>query len=229
MYRNKLDIWAIQKYPNELYNALKNIKPTDNITSNILFRNLISKLSIAGETINSVIYDCALYSENSDTLIMIKKDCAVDHNNIKQYLDEKNISYNEVVFDEEKRQNYPKRLLEIPEIWYAREDYVLKDALEDTKKNHNSNSCTIYPNLTSNLSLQYSVDNKYYNIDEIKAKGLIVTCDKIVLLLKQNDIRNISTKDAIDVIKKMDFNFSINDSDKPRFLNKKTYVKTLKR
>ena len=69
MESSKLDIWAIQHYPEEVENALNRI--TDN-NSNVLFTNCISILHMSDRKFK-IEFDTAFFSDKDDTLIVLMR------------------------------------------------------------------------------------------------------------------------------------------------------------
>lgn len=216
MSKSNLDVWAIQKYPDELKSALSNVKKDS--SKNILYTNCISQLSLGNVNIDSIVFDTFLYAEDSDTLIMLMKYCGVDANDIRKYLDSNNINYNEVCLSND--QNYTDYDSDMPELWFAREEYVLREALEETRNTYYSNSCIFYPNINGELSLNYSDDIKIYEIDGRKISGVITTTDKAILLINQNDDRNLKYDDVLKILQDMNFEFSVNKINVPDFLKR---------
>ena len=68
-----LDVWAIQKHPEELYTALENIKTDQGDL--ILFTNLNSNFQLNGQTVGRQ-FDTELYyvGKDNDALILLQKD-----------------------------------------------------------------------------------------------------------------------------------------------------------
>ena len=162
MNRN-LDVWAIQKYPNELYTALENVK-TDT-GDLILFTNLECDFELNGQAVKRS-FDTSLYYDagnGNDALILLMKDGIATANQIREYLEKKQLRYHEVSFAKDVTKELPEDFdnvyneekddENIPEIWFAREEYVLRDALNDSIEQGNT-TCDYYP-LLQGFRLRY--------------------------------------------------------------------------
>ena len=152
-----LDIWAIQEQKEELSVAL------DNITSNdtILFENAIIELTIGEHEVEDKIFSTVIYSEESDVIIMIMQNSPATCEEAKEILDNKNISYHTVSFIKDK-QNSTEQIT-TPEIWFARDPYVVNDACESLiNKNIENKLYTFDTEVASYLKFQYltSTDKK---------------------------------------------------------------------
>lgn len=203
MNRN-LDVWAIQKYPNELYTALENVK-TDT-GDLILFTNLECDFELNGQAVKRS-FDTSLYYDagnGNDALILLMKDGIATANQIREYLEKKQLRYHEVSFAKDVTKELPEDFdnvyneekddENIPEIWFAREEYVLRDALNDSIEQGNT-TCDYYPLLQGFLSLNYITNSTLssYSVDGRKILGVITLEDKMILLINNgNDHRNIS-------------------------------------
>ena len=203
MNRN-LDVWAIQKYPNELYTALENVK-TDT-GDLILFTNLECDFELNGQAVKRS-FDTSLYYDagnGNDALILLMKDGIATPDQIRKYLEQKGLNYHEVSFAKDVTKELPEDFdnvyneekddENIPEIWFAREEYVLRDALNDSIEQGNT-TCDYYPLLQGFLSLNYITNSTLssYSVDGRKILGVITLEDKMILLINNgNDHRNIS-------------------------------------
>lgn len=203
MNRN-LDVWAIQKYPNELYTALENVK-TDT-GDLILFTNLECDFELNGQAVKRS-FDTSLYYDagnGNDALILLMKDGIATADQIREYLEKKQLRYHEVSFAKDLTKELPEDFENvykeekddenIPELWFAREEYVLRDALNDSIEQGNT-TCDYYPLLQGFLSLNYITNSTLssYSVDGRKILGVITLEDKMILLINNgNDHRNIS-------------------------------------
>lgn len=201
---NNLDVWAIQKYPKELYTALENVK-TDT-GDLILFTNLECDFELNGQPVKRS-FDTSLYYDagnGNDALILLMKDGTAKPDQIRKYLEQKGLNYHEVSFAKNPRQDLLSEddLLQheevqeenIPEIWFAREEYELRDALNESIKMGNT-TCDYYPLLQGFLSLNYSDNTNLssYSIDGRKILGVIALEDKMILMINNgNDRRNLT-------------------------------------
>lgn len=197
MNRN-LDVWAIQKYPNELFTALENVK-TDK-GDLILFTNLECDFLLGGQKVKRS-FDTSLYydAENgNDALILLMKDGIATADQIKNYLKEQGLKYHEVTFSKGLKESLLKEFAipyeeeeqdeKIPELWFAREEYVLKDALNDSIEQGNS-TCDYYPTVEGILSLNYSSNKRpsSFSVDGRKIFGVIALEDKMILMINNGD------------------------------------------
>ena len=206
MNRN-LDVWAIQKYPNELYTALENVK-TDT-GDLILFTNLECDFELNGQTVKRS-FDTSLYYDagnGNDALILLMKDGVATADQIREYLEKKQLRYHEVSLAKDFNNAYKEEKDDenIPEIWFAREEYVLRDALNDSIEQGNI-TCDYYPLLQGFLSLNYSANSNLssYSVDGRKILGVITLEDKMILLINNgNDERNISPFQAHKIMEEL--------------------------
>ena len=214
MNRN-LDVWAIQKYPKELYTALENVK-TDT-GDLILFTNLECNFELNGKRVKRN-FDTSLYYDagnGNDALILLMKDGIATADQIREYLEKEQLKYHEVSFSKD----LTKELAEefdisyteeqddenIPELWYAREEYVLRDAPNDSIEQGNT-TCYYYPLVQGFLNLNYSANSIpfNYNVDGRKILGVIALEDKMILLINNgNDDRNISPFQAHRIMEEL--------------------------
>ncbi len=214
MNRN-LDVWAIQKYPKELYTALENVK-TDT-GDLILFTNLECNFELNGKRVKRN-FDTSLYYDagnGNDALILLMKDGIATSDQIREYLEKEQLKYHEVSFSkdltkelaEEFDISYTEEQADenIPELWFAREEYVLRDALNDSIEQGNT-TCDYYPLLQGFLNLNYSANSIpfNYNVDGRKILGVIALEDKMILLINNgNDDRNISPFQAHRIMEEL--------------------------
>lgn len=182
-----LDIWAIQYYPECLETALDNIKDKSKV---FLLRNCMCNFSIGANQIATRQFDTALYSEDSDLLVMLMKDGKVTDTDIIQYLKKKNIEYLEKDFGVDNA-NYQDGD-NIPEVWFIREEYVLEDALQESRK-RKINTARFYNQTKSILILS---DKKGKELLRIEGKGLIQLEDKIGIIVNHGFKRNMSEEDV---------------------------------
>lgn len=220
MKNSDLDIWAIQDSQEEIHLALENVKSSG---TNILFRNCICTFKIEDTDIN-VLFDTMFYAEDSDTLILLMRNGALTSKALKYELDKRNIYYNEVVFDDNDFTYEADK--DAKPIWFAREKYVLNDALKDSKE-QGFNKCKYYPNVTASLEMGYLTSTlSKEKVDGRNFKGLIELEDKIVLLVNQNDKRNVDMREVFQIIEKIGIMINVNMSrDVDSLKNSKQYKK----
>ena len=194
-----LDIWAIQKFPNELFTALNNIKKDV-----IIFKNCLCKFKIGNKKIKTRQFDTVIYSEESDTMIMLMRGGKATSEMAEKYLDEHNIMYHIVNFIELPEFKDDENL---KEFWFAREKNVLEDAVDDSLKRNNS-SCYYDPNTKSKLIFKYSLKNDDDVIMfTISFKGIIEFEDKFILPTLSNNQHNLHKDDILELLN--DKNISI--------------------
>lgn len=205
MENRNLDVWAVQYEPQELEMALSNLKVKGNT---ILFTNALCRFKLGDVEIKSRQFDTFLYSEENDLLVMFMWGGKVTTKDIKKYLDSNNLYYNEVVLAPsiiEYEDGY-----KIPSLWIAREEYVVEDALKESIKNGRKLECQYYPNLIGSLDLSYLTNSSdSVSIDGRSFKGLMQLEDKIILLVSQNDKRNMNVKSTCELLEKLGFQYTL--------------------
>ena len=206
MEKSNLDIWAIEKDKDEIFLALENIKDSD---TNILFNNCMTRVKLGSKRLK-IAFDTVFYSEDSDTLILLMKNGPLSVDEFKTILDNKDISYNEVCF-------YPldlrKRSTSEKEIWFAREKYVLEDALKDSLEKGIA-SCRYYPTLTGNMDFSYFISRtRMKSFDSQHIKGVIEFEDKIVLFISNGYSKNITQQEALEILANSSITAIIDESE----------------
>lgn len=220
MANSTFDIWAIQHYPEEIHTAIAQLKDSP---TNILFENCVSRLRI-GHNFIDVQFPTVFYSEDSDVSIYVMRDSGVTDEEFKELLTKKGISFNTVSLhksETEKKNTFNR------ELWFAREEYVLCDALADSKKN-GITACEYYPAITGNLDIGYSTtqDDEEIMFDSQPIRGMVVLADKIVLFVQHGEDRNINYYQALKLISKSDMAVSICEKQYlPRKEREKQFVK----
>ena len=219
--KSNLDVWAIQKYPDALYTALDQIKGG----TNIIYSNCTCNFKIGNQEVSARQFDTFLYNEESDILIMLMRDGGVSKEDMIKYLEGKGMDYYEVTFAPSISEYEDNNA--IPEIWFARERYVLEDALDDSI-DKGVQCCEYYPLLNGSLELGYiSNSNDSFDIEGRLFQGLIKTDDKIVLIINQKDNidingkdRNLDCKKILEVINSKGFNCTVITDSEPELQNK---------
>lgn len=204
MDKKVLDIWAVQQIKEELPVALDNIKHDDAI----IFENAIVELIIGNKKIKDKIFNCIVYSEKSDTMVLVMKNAKVGIQDVEDFLQKKNIKYHFVSFLDKPSTS---KKIKTPEIWFARDPYVVADACEDSLTKDIDKSYIFDRNKTAKLTFKFLTSNNTkakFDID-IKFRGVINLKDKIILIV---DDLNISKKhDEIEQI--------LNDKDFHNYTN----------
>ena len=203
---SNLDVWAIQYYPEELLTALTQIKEG----MNIIYSNLTCAFRIGSKEIRTRQFDTILYNEESDILIMLMRGGQAKKEDMIKYLEDNNKQYTEVSFAP--TIEYYRDSDSIPELWFASEEYVIKDALNDSKIK-GINYLEYYPNVIGNINLGYitNSNNSNISIDGRSIKGLIKLEDKIVLIINQenNKDKNLDFINIISIIRENNMEFDI--------------------
>ena len=199
---SNLDCWAIQTDSEELATALDQID--DGIS--FIYSNCTCNFKIGNQEIKNRQFDTFLYNEDSDVLIMLMRGGKATKEDMIKYLEENGKEYYEVTFANpvEDYENTD----DIDPIWFAREKYVLEDAINDSKS-RGITSCEFYPFLTGSLNFGYisNTDNPY-SVDGRLFRGLVKFDDKLVLIINQREnidangkMRNMSNQDVLDILK----------------------------
>ena len=116
---------------------------------------------------------------------------------IAKFLDKHGIPYNIVVGTPQKEEIDDKN---IPEIWMAREEDVLKDSIKESKEKGCTNS-TLYTDTDAKLSMGYYLqDGTYREIWGLNYNGLIETDNSWTLLIDEGEERNISIEEAKKIL-----------------------------
>lgn len=209
MENRKLDVWAIYRDPEHVLDALKIIaKHKDKITEEAplnLFVNCTSSFIVNGKIIGRYM-DTLICSDQADIALCLSSARYEDEDlglvsatpeDIINFLEKHNIPYQIITgtpqVDDIDNPN-------IPEIWMAREKYVLEDSLAESREK-GCTDCVIYPDTTAKLSMGYSLkDGSYYEIWGLNFTGLIETDNSWTFLIDENDSRNVSIEEAKDII-----------------------------
>lgn len=189
MANTNYDIWAIQQYPQEIVNAIDGLEDSQD---NILYNNCRSYLRI-GDRKLKIQFDTALFCEDKERLILLKRDGNLTPDMLRMILDEKKIPYNEVTFLE----GQPVQQDELKEIWFARDKYVLDDALRESR-DKGIDVCEYYPDLGGRLELRYTDDDGHYvTFYKQSIRGAMILEDKIIILMGRGNKRNINFQQAL--------------------------------
>lgn len=223
--KSNLDIWAVQEEKEEIFTALEQIKGG----LSIIYDKVACEMMIGSNNITNRLFDLFLYNEESDTLIMVMKGSKASKEDMIHYLEQHNLKYVEVTFLEEDVDNQiseKKEEVEVPELWFARDAYVLDDAL-DSSLERNVNSAVIMPNVMGDLSLFYTnIFGHTEVVDGRLFKGLVSLPDKLVLLVNQGDEKeSISISTLERKIQDKGFIYSIDESNDIR-LSGSTNIRT---
>ena len=216
MNEKVLDIWAIQNNPNEIYSALKNI--THDV---VIFKNLLCKFKIGNNKISSRIFNNVIYSEGSDTFIMLQQGSEATIEEVEKYLNAHEIDYNIVNF---MHVNQTQTSGDNKEFWFARESYVVEDAIKDSVEKGN-NSCKYCPSIKSSIIFKYPVLKKIYDSDVLNAtqlndevllkisfRGLIEFEDKYILPTLSLHQKNLHFKDIMKLLNENNIDVNVDEN-----------------
>jgi len=180
MNKKVLDIWAIQYISTELQIALAQLKTNDVI----VFDNTSVELKIGETLISDKIFSCVIFSEESDTMILIMKHADVGTEDVIKYLENNNIHYSLVSFLPIETENSEEKT---PEIWFARDPYVVSDACDDSlTKNITNLTYSLDRTTPAKLKFKYLTSSKQKKEafdTNIYFKGIITLEDKIILIV----------------------------------------------
>ena len=205
MNYRQLDVWGIYRDPEHVLDALKIIAEHRNeITEENplkLFVNCTSSFMVDGKKIGRYM-DTLICSRQADTALCLSSarytdedlgDISATPEDIARFLDKYNIPYQIIAGEAQKDDiDDPK----IPEIWMAREKYVLEDSLTESKEK-GCTDCVVYPDTNAKLSMGYYLkDGSYYEIWGLNFKGLIETDNSWTFLIDELDSRNLSIEEA---------------------------------
>ena len=192
MTNNNYDIWAIQHYPQDITNAIDGLEDSQD---NILYSNCRSYLRV-GETKIYVQFDTALFCEDKERLILLQKNGELTPDMFRGLLDEKRIPYHEVTFLEGR----PLSQDELKEIWFARDQFVLDEALKESKSK-GIDVCEYYPDLGGRLELRYTDDDgNYVSFYKQSMRGAVLLDDKIIILMSRGNKRNVNFQQVLCTI-----------------------------
>lgn len=195
---SNLDVWAIQGYPEELEIALGNIRTDKDI---ILYTNLLCNFVVGNRVMKGREFDTLLYSEDNDLFVLLMRDGQVSADDVRRYLDTRGLRYHEVVFAPVVRENYSSDVT-LPELWFAREKSVLEDAVRDSVQKNVKGTCQFYPRMQVVLQFGYLENrrSKKVKLDGRVCRGVLAFEDKLILLIFQNDKRNLQASDVQEVL-----------------------------
>lgn len=195
--KSNLEVWAVQNQKEDFETALKNIKPTSR--GNILYSNCVTRFCIGDQRIKSKEFDTALVSPENDALILFMRNGIATVNDVRNYLNKKKIRYHEVAFKEPLVKPHLEKSPS-KELWFAREKYVLEDAIEDSKIQGND-TCTYYPKVKGLLQLGYLTEtDEFIEVEGRKLHGLIEFPDKIVAVINQRNKRNMKELEVYETL-----------------------------
>ena len=171
----------------------------------ILFTKVLINLKL-GQSSFFIPYDTAFTSNRNELLLLLNEK---DQEKFIKKLDEMNISFHEVDFQEETYEYKPPQ--DNKKIVFVRGLKSLRETLEDSKR-HNRNECIYYPRVNGKLNLKYYLrDDTKEELISKEVKGLIEFNDRIILCLKQEESRNINYRKALNLFDELDITVSISD------------------
>lgn len=212
---HNLDVYAIQGIKEELEFSVSQIKEG----FNYVYSNLVCSFIIGNEKITTKCFDTILYNEESDILIMLLRNGVVSKEDLIQELEKNGKEYGEITFDkmDDEEINLDENL---PEFWFAREQYVLEDGLDESI-NKGILNCEIYPNVYGSITLSYITNhtNMEVPIDGRVLKGVVLLDDKWIFFINQKDnadkkgeSRNMDLENIVNVVKEKGLSYTVNNS-----------------
>lgn len=210
--KSNLDIWAVQEDETEIQTALEQIKGG----LSIIYDKVTCEMMIGSNNVQNRLFDLFLYNEESDTFIMVMKGSKASKEDMISYLEEHNLKYVEVTFLDDDIDNISdeKEKVDVPELWFARDTYVVEDAI-DSSIERGVSTATIMPNVMGDLALFYT--NNYGHTEVVDGrmfKGLVFLSDKIVMLVNQgNKSKNIKLEDLEKIMLDKGLIYSIDESN----------------
>lgn len=210
--RSNLDIWAVQEDETEIQTALEQIKGG----LSIIYDKVTCEMMIGSNNVQNRLFDLFLYNEESDTFIMVMKGSKASKEDMISYLEQHNLKYVEVTFLDDDIDNISdeKEEVDVPELWFARDTYVVEDAI-DSSIERGVSTATIMSNVMGDLALFYT--NNYGHTEVVDGrmfKGLVSLPDKIVMLVNQGDeSKNIKLEDLEKIMLDKGLIYSIDESN----------------
>lgn len=186
----------------------------------ILFTKVLINLKL-GQSSFFIPYDTAFTSNRNELLLLLNEK---DQEKFIKKLDEMNISFHEVDFQEETYEYKPPQ--DNKKIVFVRGLKSLRETLEDSKR-HNRNECIYYPRVNGKINLKYYLkDDTKEELISKEVKGLIEFNDRIILCLKQEEARNINYRKALNLFDELDITVSISDETEFNSIRKeKEFIK----
>lgn len=206
---SNLDVWAIQTDKSEMYSALDQIKKDGDV---ILYTNLVCEFTVGGEKVKTREFDTIVSSDQNDFLGMFMRKGPATKQDICDYLDSKGLKYTEVTFAPSICDFNDDNL--IMPIWMAREGYVLEDALRDSVESGDINF-DYYPELPSDVELGYftNQDSNRYSVEGRIFTGALISSSKVILLVSQGSLGNLTPQDTINILDNYGINYQIRRND----------------
>ena len=241
----QLDVWAIHRDPEHIYDALRIIlESKDKIKEPLkLYKNCASKFIIGGDEIGRYM-STFICSQEADIALLLSDAEKIKHLEdisengdkydldaiatseiIEIFLKKYGIPYENIEFPKEDKKVNDN---EIPETWFARADYVVIDALRESHTK-GCDKCIFYPNLESELLIgHYLEDGRFEEIWGTKYKGLIETDNNWTLITNEQFKENLDSKGVVNVIKdltdldgnKINFEYEINENSRPKEIDR---------
>ena len=206
------DVWAVNKDPNDIDYALQTILERKNKLTKPLyfFTNCSSKFIIDGKEIERHIGSIIFSKEIDVSLGLMSNGNYGDVvDKTIGFLHDNGIPVQIVVGEDIDIKPVDN---DIPETWFIREDYVLRESLKNSRDN-GCDKCVIYPNAKSRLMVgYYTSDNKFHEVWGLHFKGIIATENSWSLLIDEHDNRNTNIEEAIKIIEEKGFSHSIGDN-----------------
>ena len=183
MEKKNYDIWAIEHYPKEVYDAIDGLEKT---TNNTLFTNCRSHLRVE-RTILPIQFDSALISEDIQRLVLVMQNGPLGKKEFQRILQKKHIPFDKVHF----MWTQPEEQQELKEVWFAADIGVLQDGLKDSREK-GVDSCEYYPDMKGTFELRYPLEGEddenpdWFVLEEQGIRGVVLLEDKLVMLMDNN-------------------------------------------
>lgn len=181
----------------------------------IFYTNVKSKIRIGNEVLNHKMFDTIIYTINPEFIIFLQKDGIININDLKKYLSEKKILFNEVSFLNEYEEEFRNdaTIKELNPIFNEEEFIGL------IKQDENG---IYYPKIKSNIELFYYADkNTIVPLHNFKFNGLITTRERIILFPRLINL------DIPTICKNNNFRLAITYYDEPKTHMNNGYTKQL--
>lgn len=241
-YDRGLDVCTIQFHSGELKQGedkqfylkeLERVLSRLDINSDIvMYSNVLSNLRIGKYVSVPIFFDICLYSVDSDLLVILMRNGDIRADDIRDYLDERKLFYNEVVFSWQEIE-YGDNFL-IPDICFVRDKVGLEKNLFDSLSK-GYGSCCYYPNMEGRFDLEYMTNycENFIGIDARNIKGMIQFGDKLILLthrMKKRQSFGVALDEVMEVLDKYAIDCEVCENDQfnlDHYIEKKVKGKNL--
>ena len=196
----------------ELDKVFNNIKSSK---CNVLYTNCIGRIKINDSYYLAKQFDNYFYSPENGMVILIEKDFVKTTQDVRAYLNNKNISYSEVRFTDLEDEIIKN---DIPNITIVKEKQMLEEAIKDSKVK-GYDSCTFYPQIDSELSIKYP-DSTNTKLEQTNLKGLIIFPDKYIFMVNDFAPQTLGMNTVAGILINEDLNVNVIQEKFPQELLK---------